>query len=104
MRFRHPADTTITPDSLFEAKDPFEDPRIFKIFGNSGIYYRKSLYNENQWIFNRKSMGFQQNLVKHLDMSPVGLRHCYFGGYDTISPRAEIWGSNGCEGGEAALC
>ena len=52
MLFRHHTDTTITPDSLFEAKDSFEDSRIFKNFGNSGIYYRKSLYNENQWIFN----------------------------------------------------
>ena len=29
MLFKHHTDTTITPDSLFEAKDPFEDSRIF---------------------------------------------------------------------------
>ena len=43
MLFRHHTDTTITPDTLFEAKGPFEDSRIFKILENSGIIYRKSV-------------------------------------------------------------
>ena len=37
MLFRHRTDTTITPDTLFEAKGPFEDSRIFKILEFSGI-------------------------------------------------------------------
>ena len=40
MLFRHHTDTTITPDTLFEAKGPFEDSRIFKILGFFSIFYR----------------------------------------------------------------
>ena len=38
MLFGHHTDITITPDTLFEAKGPFEDSRIFKILEISGIY------------------------------------------------------------------
>ena len=65
MLFRHRTDTTITPDTLFEAKGPFEDSRIFKILEISGIFYGKSYSNENQWIFNRKPIVFHEK-------SPVG--------------------------------
>ena len=64
MLFRHHTDTPITPDTLFEAKGPFEDSRIFKILEISGIFSRKSYSNENQWIFNRKSMVFHENPAK----------------------------------------
>ena len=68
MLFRHHTDTTITPDTLFEAKGPFEDSRIFKILEISGIFYRKSYSNENQWFF----MKIPLNIF-------VWLRHGYRG-------------------------
>ena len=63
MLFRHHTDTTITPDTLFEAKGPFEDSRIFKIFEISGIIYRKSYSNENHRFFNRNLYGLSLNIA-----------------------------------------
>ena len=77
MRLRHRSGTTITPDTLFEAKGPFEDLRIFIFLRNFDIFYRKSYSNENQWIFNRKSMVFHENPVKHFCVAPTRLPRSY---------------------------
>ena len=78
MRLRHRSDTTITPDTLFESKGPFGDSRILKFLRIFGIFYRKAYSNKNQWIFNRKPMVFQQNLVKHFLAIPTLLLQGWF--------------------------
>ena len=71
MLFRPRTDITITPDTLFEAKGPFEDSPIFKFLRIFDIFYRKSYSNGNQWIFNRKTKVVQENLVKHFLAIPT---------------------------------